>query len=324
MAWAVHAEWGKQVNKVKDELCEVALTIARYEPVCLLATPGRAFREAKRKFSASSNVIVIEAPVDDIWMRDIAPTFVLRQMASRRQKIIAIDWNFNGWGGTKHRPSRPGDRLAKTAADVFGVTRMSVKFIGEGGAFVTDGQGTMITTRSCLLNPNRNPSRHEIDRRRLIERELTKFDIRRVVWLHGDPRELITSGHADGYVLIAPSGVVLVEAGHSNTRMRDIDVLRNSIDASGQKLKLRFVLPPRRRYWSSDAETFAPCYLNAYVANGAVITACCGDPQRDKSARRAIAKAFPNRDVVMLRIDNNHEWRRRSALSSAADAGGKR
>ena len=142
MAWAVHREWGKAVNKVKRELSEVIQTIARYEPVRLLAPRGHAAREARREFSACSNVTVIEAPVDDIWMRDIAPTFALRGRGAR-QEVVAIDWNFNAWGATQARPPRPGDRLAKTAASIFGVPRIPARFVAEGGAFVTDGRGTL-------------------------------------------------------------------------------------------------------------------------------------------------------------------------------------
>jgi agmatine deiminase len=68
MAWAVHREWRKAINKVKRELSEVIETIARYEPVRLLAPSGAAFREGWREFSSCSNVTVIEAPVDDIWI----------------------------------------------------------------------------------------------------------------------------------------------------------------------------------------------------------------------------------------------------------------
>ena len=114
----------------------------------------------------AANVTVIEAPVDDIWMRDIAPTFAVRR-SDRDQEVVAVDWNFNGWGGTGQRPQRAGDRLAKTAASIFGVPRISVRFVAEGGALITDGRGTMITTRSCLLNPNRNPVRSGRDRRTL-------------------------------------------------------------------------------------------------------------------------------------------------------------
>ena len=83
MAWAVHREWGKAVNKLKRELSEVIQTIARYEPVRILAPRGQSLREARREFACCPNVTVIEAPVDDIWMRDIAPTFALRDSGRR-------------------------------------------------------------------------------------------------------------------------------------------------------------------------------------------------------------------------------------------------
>ena len=158
MAWAVHREWGKAVNKVKRELSEVVQTVARYEPVRLLAPRGNASREARREFSACSGVTVIEAPVDDIRMRDIVPTFALRGRGAR-QEVVAIDWNFNAWGATKARPPRPGDQLTKAAASIFAVPRFRARFVAEGGAFATDGRGTLVATRSCLLNPSRNPVR---------------------------------------------------------------------------------------------------------------------------------------------------------------------
>jgi agmatine deiminase len=148
------------------DLSEVVQTIARYEPVRLLARRGSGYREARREFATCPNVTVIDAPVDDFWMRDIMPTFALRGQGAA-QEVVAIDWNFNGWGDTPDRPRRAGDRVAKAAATIFGVPRVAVPFVAEGGALVTDGCGTMITTRSCLLNPNRNPVRRGLDRHRL-------------------------------------------------------------------------------------------------------------------------------------------------------------
>jgi agmatine deiminase len=270
MAWAVHREWGKAINKVKRELSEVIDTISRYEPVRLLASQGPAFREARNEFSSCSNVTEIEAPVDDIWMRDIAPTFAWRNNG-REQDLVAIDWNFNGWGGTRERPTRHGDRLASTATSIFGVPRISMPFVAEGGAFVTDGQGTLVTTRSCLLNPNRNPVRPGKDRQRMIKIEFAKLGIRRVIWLEGDSCEPLTSGHADGYVLFAPSNVVLVEAWDDKAaeppmrREHDIALFENAQDADGRRLKVVRVLAPRKRYWRGNPETFAPCYLNGHL-----------------------------------------------------------
>jgi len=309
MAWAVHPEWGKAVKKVKCELSEVIRTIAEYEPVRVLARRGQALREAKREFSCCANVTVIEAPVDDIWMRDIMPSFASRRQAAA-QEVIAIDWNFNGWGGTADRPLRAGDRLAKAAASVFGVPRVRVRFVAEGGALVTDGCGTMITTRSCLLNPNRNQVRRGVDRQHMIEMTLGKLGIRKVIWLGGDPCEPITSGHTDGYVLCAPDGVVLVEAIDDENiepplwREHDIALLEQACDVNGRRLKVVRVLAPRQRYWKGDPESFAPCYLNAYVANGAVISARFGDPKRDDAACKALTTAFPGREIVMLNINH--------------------
>ncbi len=165
-------------------------------------------------------------------------------------------------------------------------------------------------TRSCLLNSNRNPPRPGQDRQIMIETELAKFGIRQVIWLEGDPCESITSGHIDGYVLCAPKDVVLVETCDDKAiqpplwRDHDIALLENAWNTDGRKFKLVRVRAPHRRYWKGDPDTFAPCYLNAYVANGAVIAARFGDPNRDTAARKALAKAFPRREIVMLRIDS--------------------
>ena len=116
MAWAVHKEWGNVVSKVKHELKQVMQTIARFEPVRVLAPRGPNLHEARARICELAKRTVIGAPVDDIWMRDIAPIF-----AWRRGEVIAIDFNFNGWGNTKQRPTRSGDRLAAMAGEIFGV-----------------------------------------------------------------------------------------------------------------------------------------------------------------------------------------------------------
>ena len=309
MAWAVHREWGRYVNMVKQELSEVVHTIARYEPVRLLAPRGNSAREAMREFSTCADVTVVEAPVDDIWMRDIAPTFAI-QTRKGQQEIIAIDWNFNAWGSTKYRPPRAGDRLAKYAKSVFGVPRIQAGFVAEGGAFVTDGRGTMYTTRSCLLSPSRNSIRRSLKPEDAIVENLRKFGVSRVVWLEGDPCEPGTNGHIDGYVLHGPSGVALVDACDDAKveapiwRARDVALLKMSRRAGGRRLKVLSVRGPRSSYWRGTPNSFAATYLNAYVANGAIVTARFGDRQRDAEARRTIARAFPGRRIVMLRIDH--------------------
>jgi agmatine deiminase len=293
MAWAVHSEWGQHTARVRRELSKVIRVIARYEPVRLL-TPRRALREGRRTFGSCANVTVIEAPVDDIWMRDIAPTCAWRTKAGRRE-LVAIDWNFNGWGGTSERPPRRGDRLAKTS--IWGVPRIAASFVAEGGALITDGDGKLITTRSCLLNPNRNPVRQRRDsRQRRVARELARFGISRIIWLEGDPCEPVTSGHVDGYVMFAPGGHVLMEnaaAGQPLCRGHDINLLREARNARGRPLTIR--------------QVGGHGFLNAYVANSAVIMARSGNRKDDAAAKTVLSRAFPQRTIVMTRIDCLYE-----------------
>ena len=302
MAWAVHAEWQDWIDPVKDELATVIRTIAQFEPVRLLA-PRQELADARARLSGS-NVEIIEAPVDDIWIRDIAPTFALygRQM-------VAIDWSFNGWGNPRERTARPGDHLARTAESIFGVPRIAASFVAEGGALIVDGEGTLVTTRSCLLNPNRNPVRGGDPPERMIERKLMQFGIERVIWLEGDPCERVTSGHVDGYVLFAKPGSVLAEVIDDEVdppmwRERDIALLEQAPDAAGRLMQVHRVYAPRERYWKFRGPNWAPCYLNAYMANGAVITGRFGDAERDEAARNVLAQTFPAREIVMMSIDH--------------------
>ena len=301
MAWAAQREeWRDWIHVVRNELAAVIEAVAEFEPVRLL-TPLDQIAEACTRFSGS-NVEIVEASVDDVWMRDIAPTFGVRG-----EEVVAIDWNFNGWGCTKERPGRPGDQLAKNSESIFGVPRISALFVAEGGAMITDGDGTLITTRSCLLNPNRNPAHVTTQ---LIERELAKLGILRTIWLEGDRTEPVTSGHVDGYVLFYAPGAALVEVSEDEQvkpsvyRSRDVALLEQAKDAVERTLNLQQISAPRKRYWKFRNETFASCYLNAYVTNGAVITARFGDTERDEAAKAALEAAFPNSKVVMLTINH--------------------
>lgn len=306
MAWAVHPEWREQAEPVKRELREIIVTIAQFEPVRVLVPPDQ-INDAQHQ-SFGPNVEIIEARVDDIWMRDIAPTFALSESG-----LIAVDWNFNGWGSTSARPARPGDRLAGLIASALRIPTVSAPFIADAGSMVTDGDGTVITTKSCLLNPNRNPSFGRTERQRMdsIEQGFLPLGIRNVIWLDGDATEPITSGHTDGYVLFTEPGKLLVEGidpvdGPPNrSRQADIDLLKGSLDAKDRPLSVKTVLPPRQKYLRDFSQrTFAPCYLNAYLANGAVIAAQFGDTGRDEAALESLQQSFPTREIRMLRIDH--------------------
>jgi agmatine deiminase len=288
----LHPEWGPALGELADELRSIIAEIAEFEPVRLL-TPRNLLGQAKEQ-ALGPNVEIVEAPVDDIWMRDIAPMYIASD-----SDVLPVDLNFNGWGAARLRKPRPGDRLAGTARDLFGREMISAGFIAEGGAFVVGRDGVVFTTRSCLLNRNRNPQLDESD----IERELVRLGATEVIWLNGDPSEPITSGHVDGYLLSTESGDLLVqgcEADDPYARARNADIAR--LRAVTDLGRLRVVEPPRVS--SSEDSLFAATYVNAYTPNGAVIASKFGDKERDRQAERVLAEAFPGREVRMLSAPN--------------------
>lgn len=295
MAWAFHSEWGTLLHSAKRELHDLIATISRYETVRLL-TPPHAIDEAGSLFGGA-RVEIVPAPVDDIWMRDIVPIYAMQGGCA-----VPIDLNFNGWGNSAYRQARPGDRLAGLAAHLFGPSAFVAPFVGDGGAFVVDGNGVVYASKSCLLHKNRNPAIGQSE----IERGLVDLGASEVVWLEGDSDEAITDGHADGYVLPAESGDVLVQTadheGNIVSRSADIDAIRSVLQRTKQKGSVVLVSPPRCPKRRNSI--FAGSYLNVYTPNGAVIMPAFGDEERDFEAGQAIRAAFPNREIVVVSINS--------------------
>ncbi|MCP1942550.1 agmatine deiminase family protein [Bradyrhizobium japonicum] len=290
MSFAVHREWGSDRESVEDELEEVIRAIAEDEPVTLLTPPD--LLGAVRSRGLPPEVEIVPAPVDDIWMRDIAPVF-----AHGPDGIVAIDLNFNGWDNSWRRPSRPGDRLARIFD--FDVPVVSASFVGEGGAILSDGRGLAIATRSCLLA--RNPHLTEAD----LSAALAALGLGTILWLDGDRKEPITSGHPDGYLAFLPDGGLLVETidhgvGHRGRR-RDVMALRQAY-ANGLVGELRYVAGPGERWLEVAHDLFAATYVNLFVTRRQVITARFDDPFGDAAAERTLAACFPGRRIRMLEI----------------------
>ncbi|QOZ55449.1 agmatine deiminase family protein [Bradyrhizobium sp. CCBAU 53338] len=284
MAWAVHREWGAEKEQVECELDGVIRAIAEYEPIKLLTTPNLVPAARARKFGPE--VEIVPAPVDDIWMRDIAPVF-----AKRGAETITIDFNFNAWDNS--RRGRAGDRLARTHD--FGVPVIRTPFVAEGGAFITDGKGRAVATRSCLLS--RNPHLDET----AITEGFGCVGIRDVIWLDGDGTEPITTGHPDGYLAFLPNGELLVEViasgPGSRRRERDVGMLRQlCTDGKLKGVKAFEVVPDA----SAGSAMMAATYMNLFVTAGAVLTSAFGETQNDLRAKLELERLFPGRAVRML------------------------
>lgn len=290
--------WGeKLLPEVQRNVATIALTIAQYEPVSMLVHQTD-LAVAQRLMADKVDLIV--CPLDDLWMRDTGPVFVVTENGD----TAAVDFNFNGWG--EKQDCDADAHVAAFVAQCAGVRRIKTHLVLEGGGIEVDGQGTAIITESCVLNDNRNPGVSKGQ----CERELKRLlGVEHIIWLPGMKGKDITDGHTDFYARFARPGVVVAgydpdpqSFDHAVTK-RHLDILRTATDGEGRTLDVVVLEAPSKVREQFATDDFAAGYINFYVCNGAVIAPEFGDARADAAAKRELQHVFPGRDVVQINID---------------------
>ena len=188
MCWPGGADiWGDTLADVQATIVDVAVAIARYEPVTMLVQP-------KERAAASAQlgpaIELLDAPVDDLWARDCLPNFLIRRNPDGSTALAAGHATFNGWGAKQRHAS--DTQLARFVADHLGVELFESGLTGEGGAIEIDGAGTVLAARSCWINRNRNPG---ADQAQVEAALLTMLGADRMIWVDGLAGHDITDGH---------------------------------------------------------------------------------------------------------------------------------
>lgn len=278
----------------------VAHAVAEFAPVTMIVDPSEA-RRASRMLG--SHVERLESPLDDFWMRDTGPTFVLDDQ--RPGVLGAVDWAFNGYGA-QHWTSWEHDReLARFVATVSGAELVSSMLVNEGGGIHTDGAGTLLATETVQLDPGRNP---DADKPR-VEAELKRtLGIEKVVWLPRgltrDYEDLGTRGHVDMVASFPSPGRVLLhdqrDAGHPDHAVtREVRaVLEAETDAAGTRFEI--VDLPAPGALRDDVGFVDWSYVNHMVVNDGVVACAFGDPGADAAAAAILSEAYPGSRVVPI------------------------
>jgi agmatine deiminase len=300
--------WRAQAAPAQRAFAAVAAAIARFEPVTVGAS-ARLYAAARAQLPP--RVRVIELSSDDAWMRDVGPTFVTNDAGELR----GIDWQFNAWGGI-YQPWLLDDAVAQKVLEIERVPRYRAPFINEGGAIHVDGQGTVLVTEQCLLNPNRNP---QLSRAR-IETLLRQYlGVSCVIWLGEGVIADETSGHVDNLACFArPGEVCLTWCEDRRDPMYRVSQdayqrLMAARDARGRRLRVHRLPAPGPLYMTrreaagvahkrgirrlAAGQRLAGSYVNFYLANGAVVVPLI-DGRTDAAASRALRQIFPRRRIV--------------------------
>ena len=296
MAWPCRKGLWADSTATQYAYAEVANTIAKFEPVRMLA-PSHKLAAAREVLG--DTVELIEIPMDDSWARDSGPNFLLNP-----EGILAGSaWTFNSWGG-KYEPYDQDAKMAERILDLAGARVFRSPLVAEGGGITVDGEGTLITTESCFPNRNRNPGWT----RREIEDELCRtLGVSKIIWIPGDPEETETDGHIDGIAAFIEPGRVLVEVNPDKTDPHyavgrdNAAALANQTDAKGRKLELEFI--DEGIYHPDQYNGGCSSYINSYLANGAVIVPGYGYP-RDPDAVETYRRLYPEREVIQVQIND--------------------
>jgi agmatine deiminase len=292
---------------------EVATAIARFEPVTMGVSRAH-FEDARHQLPG--HIRVVEMAHDDAWMRDVGPTFVVNE---DQALLRGIDWAFNAWGGLAgglYFPWHDDSLVAGKVLEIESADGYRAPLILEGGSIHVDGEGTLLTTEECLLNPNRNPDLTRSE----IEAHLRAYlNVTRIIWL---PRGVYldeTDGHVDNLCCFARPGVALLTwTDDPEDPVYDIcreahAILSRERDARGRNFAIHTVHQPGPLFQNADesaglaysrsakprraGDRLAGSYINFYIANGGIVMPLFDDPH-DAAALEVVKVCFPEREIV--------------------------
>ncbi|MGK4583914.1 agmatine deiminase family protein [Kitasatospora sp. HPMI-4] len=288
----------EHLHAAREAWARVANTIVRYEPVTMIVNIGEA--EAARRY-VSTGVELVERPLDDAWMRDIGPTFLI----DGKGETAAVGWVFNGWGAQSWARWDNDQHIAERITELAGVRRFASELINEGGGIHVDGEGTVLVTETVQLGEGRNSGWTK----EAVEAELhAELGTTKAIWvprgLTRDYDEFGTRGHIDIVASFVRPGTVVAhvqpDPAHPDHEVcKEITaILRASTDAAGRRLEV-IELPAPTVLTDEDGEPVDYSYVNHYVANGAVIL-CAFDDPRDQVAASILGEAYPDRKVELV------------------------
>lgn len=287
--------WPENYIEVCKGYAAVANAISEFEKVTMIVNED-SIEDAKNLCNTTVELLTI--PHSDAWCRDNGPTFLW----NNEKKLSAVNWKFNAWG-ERFKPYDLDDKVAPKVLEYLKVPYNNAPIVLEGGSIHVDGEGTLLTTKECLLNANRNPHLTQDE----IEKEVMRhINVTKTLWLnHGlDGDE--TDGHVDNVACFAKPGVILIQTCNDPSdpnyeiSQENLDILRNETDARGRKLQIIEIPQPPIRYYKEVRLTLS--YLNFYFVNKGIILPVFGDDasETDKQAEEILKQVFPERKIVTV------------------------
>jgi agmatine deiminase len=304
IAWPHHEpDWPGKLETIQWVYAEIVRALHDFERVEILCHDEHVRESARRHLEAHGvrhNFRLHSVPNDRVWLRDSAPTGIVRDDGS----VALVGWRFNGWA--KYSDYALDGAVGASVAQIAGLPLIEPlrpdngdRVVLEGGAIDTDGEGTVLVTEECLLSPiqQRNPG---LDRG-AYERVFHDYlGARQTLWLGDGCAGDDTHGHIDDVARFIGPGVIALayeEDPTDENHLASVDNLARLQAAGADAGALRVVKLPFPRAVVMDGQRLPASYANFYVANGVVLVPTFNDPA-DRVALNILAELFPDRRVV--------------------------
>lgn len=287
----------EKIDDVRDKYVEMIKWISMGEMVHVNVNDEEMEEDLKRRLKEKDvdpkKIIIHRFPTNDAWCRDHGAIFV---KDLDKNTLVALNFKFNAWGGKY--PHDLDDQIPTKMAEYLGVEKINLDMVLEGGSIDVNGEGLLLTTESCLLNPNRNPNMSKKE----IEENLKKyFGVSKILWLKEGIVGDDTDGHIDDITrFVDKDTVITVIEDNKNDENYDIlqenyGLLKTFTDLNGKSLNIITLPMPDPVYYKGDR--LPASYANFYISNYAVIvpTFRC---DKDKLALEILQSVFKDRKVI--------------------------
>lgn len=250
----------------------------------------------KKAGAKHDHVTFFHIPTNEPWCRDHGPIFVVRDEAPR---MAILDWGYNAWGW-KYPPFDDDDIVPTRIGEKLNLPVYSPGMVLEGGSIEVNGTGTLLTTKSCLLNPNRNPELTQAQ----IEQNLRDYlGVKQILWLGDGIEGDDTDGHVDDLTRFVDRSTVVtvVEEDENDSNhhalAQNLELLNTMESEDGTPLTIHKLPMPRKIV--REGQRLPASYANFYIGNKVVLLPVFKD-SHDKWAVAVLEKAFPGRRIVPI------------------------
>jgi agmatine deiminase len=286
-------------DRVLPTLRRMVAELLASEPVCINVCNGTHQAEAREVLAGLplDRITFHHIPTNEPWCRDHGPIFLTRDPAAAGRLAI-VDWDYNAWGG-KYPPCDLDEVVPTRIGEILNVPVFYPRMILEGGSIDVNGAGALLTSESCLLNPNRNPA---LGRAEIEQRLRDYLGVTEILWLGDGIEGDDTDGHVDDLARFVGERTVVtvVEENRADTNFAPLQ--ENLARLRAMKvggLPLEVVTLPMPAKIVREEQRLPASYANFYIANESVLLPTFADPN-DSVAETTLRKLFPTRNVVPI------------------------